>query len=141
MRSVAVGSSSGCLAWLMIFSALVTCFCSAAGLVGGLSGTIGAERVARFMEPWLCPDGSRAEVITFETTITSDGVERPATGYEMQCVDGAGAVTRAPSPDFAFYWTGLLLLGSVLLAALVSALLAAPVGALVARWAARRRAG
>jgi len=90
--------------------------------------------VAGFMEPYLCPDNSTADIITFDTTTTDEfGNETPATGYEMQCVDAAGNVVRAGSPDYAFYWVGLLALASLIVSGGVAFLVAAPLGAFIAR--------
>jgi hypothetical protein len=103
-------------------------------VVGALSTTLGAESVAGILEPYLCPDNSTAEVITFQTTTTDEfGNESPATGYEMQCIDTAGNVVLEGSPDYAFYWIGLLALGSLVVSGGVAFLVAAPLGALIAR--------
>jgi hypothetical protein len=135
MKSLAAGSASGCLVWLIVFGALTLCLCPAAMFVASFSSTLAADSVARFMEPFLCPAGSTAEIITYQTTIPDDaGGTSPATAFEMQCVDASGQIVRAPSPDYAFYWIGLLAIASLAVAALLALLLAAPAGALIARF-------
>src|SRR5690606_5605798 len=121
MKSLTAGSASGCLVWLLVFGVLSMCLCPVATFIGGFSSTIQAEAVGQFMAPYLCPDDSTAEIITFATTTRDEfGNERPATGYEMQCVNAAGVVVREPSPDYAFYWVGLLVVGSILLSGVLA---------------------
>ena len=140
MRSLTAGSVSGCLAWFLLFAILSSCLCSGAAFFGGISSTLGSEPVARFLEPYLCPESSRAEIITFQTTTVDEfGNESPATGYEMQCVDESGTIVREPSPDYAFYWIGTLVAGSLAVAAVLALALALPVAGLIARYTGRRR--
>jgi len=135
MKSLTVGAASSCLTWFVVFGVISMCLCPAATFIGGFSSTLQAEGVAQFMEPYLCPANSSAEIITFQTTSRDEfGNDQPATGYEMQCVDANGNIVRAPSPDYAFYWVGLLAVGSIGAAGLLALLLAAPVGALAARF-------
>lgn len=142
MRSVPSSGSIGCVTGFLIFGMLTICLCPLAGGIAGVTGTVGADGVARMvMGPLLCPDGSTAQVIRSQTTLRgSSGVDRPATSYEMQCVDRAGAVVRPPSPDFAFYWVGILMLGSVVLAAILSVIFAVPLGRFLNRLLQRMRA-
>jgi len=134
MKATAVGTTSGCLIWILAFGLVSTCLCPLAAVVGSLSSTLGAEYVVGILEPYLCPDDSTAEVITFDTTTTDEfGNESPATGYEMQCVDAAGNVVRTGSPDYAFYWVGFLAVGSLIVSGGAAFLVAAPLGAFIAR--------
>ena len=101
---------------------------------GGFSTFFTADFVAHTLEPYLCPDGSKAEIITYQTTTTDDfGNLEPATGYEMQCVDANGRITRESSPDYSFIWLGVVSVATVILTALLAFLLAAPAGLLIAR--------
>lgn len=131
MKSAATGAASGCVVWILGFGLLWMCLCPLAMAVGGFTSTVLADRVAEVLGPFLCPDNSTAEIITFATTSRDEyGNEHPATGYALQCVNAAGEVVREPSPDYAFYWLGVLALGSIVLAAVLAVLLAAPIGAL-----------
>jgi hypothetical protein len=131
MKSAMAGTASGCLIWVLGFGLLSMCLCPLAMFVGGFTSTLLADEVAGILGPYVCPANSTAEVITFATTSRDEyGNEHPATGYAMQCVDAAGVVVREPSPDYAFYWLGLLAVGSLVLAAVLAVLLAAPLGAL-----------
>ena len=139
MKSVAAGTTSGCVVWLLGFFFLMICLCPAAAGIGGVSSTVGADGVARIMGPLLCPADGTAEIITYQTTSTDEfGNTGPATGFAMQCVADDGAVVRAPSSDYAFYWVGLLVLGSIALASVAALILAAPLGGWIARRQARR---
>lgn len=134
MKPTAVGATSGCVIWILAFGLVSLCLCPLAVVLGALSTTLGAESVAGILEPYLCPDNSTAEVITFQTTTTDEfGNESPATGYEMQCVDEAGSIVREGSPNYAFYWVGLLALASLIVSGGMAFLVAAPLGAFIAR--------
>ena len=140
MKSVAAGTTSGCVLWLIAFCVLSSCLFPVATFIGGFSSTLAADTVAGIMGPYLCPEGSAAEIITFQTTTTDEfGNEQPATGYEMQCVDSSGNIMREPSPDYAFYWVGILAVVGLVAAAVLGFLFAAPVGGLVMRWSGRWR--
>ncbi|MFN3308482.1 MAG: hypothetical protein ACK44E_04665 [Anaerolineales bacterium] len=139
MKSIGAGTTSSCLVWFLVFGLISMFLFPAASLVAGLSATLLAESVAQLMQPYLCPDGSTAEIVTSPTTMRSNGRDIPATNFEMQCVDASGKIVREPSPDYAFYWTGLLMAGSLLVSGALALLLAAPVGVLVARFTSRSR--
>jgi hypothetical protein len=140
MKSVAAGTTSGCVLWLIAFCVLSSCLFPVATFIGGFSSTLTADSVAGIMGPYLCPENSTAEIITFQTTSVDEfGNEQPATGYEMQCVDANGTIVREPSPDYAFYWIGLLAVVGLVAAAVLGFLFAAPIGGLVMRWSGRMR--
>jgi hypothetical protein len=56
-------------------------------------------------------------------------------------VDASGEIAREPSPDYAFYWMGALIAGSLLFSVLLAFLLAAPAGVLFAAIARRMGRG
>lgn len=134
MKATAVGTTSGCIVWILAFGMVSFCLCPMAVVIGTVSSSLGADTVAGLLEPYLCPDNSTAEVVTFQTTTTDEfGNTSPSTGYEMRCVDAAGTVVQEGSPAFAFYWVGLLALGSLVLSGGAAFLVAAPLGAFIAR--------
>ena len=51
----------------------------------------------------------------------------------MRCLNSDGTVVREGSPDFAFYWMGILMLGSLLISGGLAFLVAAPLGTFIAR--------
>ena len=137
MKATAVGTTSGCVIWILAFALVSLCLCPASMVIGTL---LGADAMASVMGPYLCPDNSTAEVVTFQTTSTDEfGNEEPATGYEMRCVNSDGTVVRDGSPDFAFYFIGILALISLIVAAGLAFLVAAPLGTLIGRWSGRSR--
>jgi hypothetical protein len=139
MKSAAVGTGSGCIIWIVAFGLVSLCLCPLAAMVGSVSATFGADSVAGIVEPYLCPDNSTAEIITFETTSSDEfGNQSPATSYEMQCIDATGSIVRQGSSDYAFYWVGVLALGSLILSGGAAFLVAAPLGAFIARRRAAR---
>lgn len=134
MKATAVGTTSGCVIWILAFGLVSLCLCPIAAAIAGLSSTLAADSVAELMGPYLCPEDSTADVVTFQTTITDDsGSEEAAVGYEMRCVDAAGTVVRESSPDYAFYWVGILILISLVVSGGLAFLVAAPLGAFIAR--------
>lgn len=134
MKSIASGTASSCLIWFLVFGVMSLCLCPMAAFIGGFTSTMQADFVARTLSPYLCPENSTAEIITFQTTSRDEfGTELPATGYEMQCVDVNGNIVKAPSPYYAFYWVGLLAAGSLVVSGLLALLFAAPIGALITR--------
>jgi hypothetical protein len=142
MKSTAAGALSGAAVWVLTLGAAFACLCPAAVFVGGISASLGSGSVAGILEPYLCPDGSAAEIVTYQTTTTDDfGNTSPATAYEMQCVGASGEIAREPSPDYAFYWMGALIAGSLLLSLALAFLLAAPAGLLFAAIARRMGRG
>lgn len=65
MKATAVGTTSGCVIWILAFGLVAICLCPIAAVVGVLPG---AEFMARMTGPYLCPDNSTAEVVSFQTT-------------------------------------------------------------------------
>ena len=132
MKSETAGVASGCVIWAIVFGILATCLGSVAMLVGGL--TFGTDLAVRTVGPLVCPDNTTPHVNTYATTSTDDnGIESPATGYEMQCLDEDNTVVKTDSVGFGFYWMGILVAAGAILAALLSFLVAGPAGVLIAR--------
>jgi hypothetical protein len=139
MKSAGAGAASGCLVWFIAFSMLCMCLLPFSMAIGGVSSTLGAEFVASTLEPYLCPDGTTAEVNEFATTMQDDfGSESATTGYEVNCVDANGNIVQELGPSYAFVWLGVLAVIALALSALLAFVLAAPVGALVSRFMNRR---
>jgi hypothetical protein len=133
MKSLALGSISGCLVWGLLFSSLFIFLCPLAAAIGGVTSTLQADSVASLLEPYLCPENSKAQITTYQTTIQGEfGGESSATGFTMQCVQEDGKVVRPPSPDYAFYWIGILAMGSLVLTTGIAFVLAFTVGGLIA---------
>lgn len=135
MQSRSTGFASSCLLWLILFGVLVSCLCPSAMFIGGFAATLQADSVAGIVEPYLCPEGSRAEIVTYKVI-----PRRNSYDYELQCVAANGDIIREPSPDYAFYWLAALVVGVVILASVLALLLTVPVGVLIARRGSRPQA-
>lgn len=132
MKSVAAGTTSGCVLWLIAFCILSACLFPVIMFVGGFSTTLSADFVAGVVGPYLCPENSTGEIITYQTTSRDEfGTEHPATGFAMQCVDANGNIVREPSADYGFYWIAALAVLSLVAAAVLGFFFAAPIGGLV----------
>src|SRR5260221_9149850 len=139
MKSASTGGVSGCVVWLLTFSALSTCLCPLSVAVATITSFSSGDFVANLTTPYLCPPGSTGKIRTFDTTSTDDnGNSVPATGYEMICVDASGTEVANTGPAYSFIWLGVLGVLGLVLAAVLSIFLAVPAGALIARWMSRR---
>jgi hypothetical protein len=140
MKSATTGAVSGCVVWMIVFCVLSSCLLPFAMIVGSLTDTFNAHFVADILGPYLCPQDSTAEIVTYESTIIdSYGVRRPYTQHEMQCVDSNGNVVREPSPVYFFIWMGILAVPGLILSALIAFLLAAPAGVFIVNLSNRLR--
>ena len=134
MKSASTGAASGCLVWVVTFGALAACLCPTAAMIGSLTSTVTADQVAPIVGPWLCPEGTTPHIYTYATTISDDtGVDRPATGYGMDCRDASGEVVQDVGPTYGFVWVGVLAAAGLGLSALLAFVLAAPAAVIVAR--------
>ena len=132
MKSTSAGVVSGCLVWFIVFSVASSCLIPVLAAVGGF--TSGTDFAVRIIGRFECPQGTTPRIHTFATTSTDDyGVEQPATGYELQCVDTGGTVVKTDPIAFAFIWIGVGSAIGLILAALLAFVLAAPAGVLLGR--------
>jgi hypothetical protein len=141
MKSGKTATLSGCVALLIAFCILGSCLLPFGLVVGGITSTVSADFVAQTLGPYMCPQGSVAQVHTFETTSRdASGFENAATGYEVRCVNPAGELVKDLGPTVGFAWTGILAVASLLVALLLAFLFASSVGALVAKLRSRNSA-
>jgi len=107
---------TGCLLLFLIIAVISACLFPLTIFVGGFTSTTQADFVSGIMGKMICPENSKAEIITYKTTSPDKfGNRIDATGYEMQCVEANGNILREPNPNYAFYWVGLLAMGSLFL--------------------------
>ncbi len=124
--------ASGCLAGVVIFLILSSLLVTVAIVVGSVSATIKSDFVARTIPTIICPPNSTAQIVTHaSSTLDEYGNRLPSTAYELQCVDAAGTIVKAPGPAYAFYWTGLLVAAVILISVLLAMILATPAAALL----------
>lgn len=137
MKRISASALAAVLIWLIAFSVCAAILSSAAMVIAGITSTVYADSVAGILEPALCPSGSKAEIVTHQTIIHDGTRDYPATAYEMQCVKASGEIVRAPSADYSFYWTGILVLIGMIIAAVGAGVLAVPLGAVIGKLLAR----
>jgi hypothetical protein len=126
------GFVSGCVVWFILFGITSSCLIPVGLLAASLTSQ--TEFVAESVGAYLCPTGTQPGLYTYPTTMrSSSGVDRPATGSELICLDANGETVVNLGPTYAFIWTGVLGLVGALAAAILSVLLAWPVGAFFAR--------
>jgi hypothetical protein len=140
MKSPSAGTVSGCLIWFIVFAIATICLLPVAMAVGGFtSGTDFAGRIVGGIE---CPKGTTPKINSYATTSLDDnGIEQPATGYELQCLGASGDVVKTDTVAFAFIWIGILAVIGLAIAVLLAFALAAPAGVLIGRVVGRRKKG
>lgn len=131
-RSAAAGAVSGCLVWLLTFALLGACLVPIALMVGGF--TSGSELAIRTVSPFVCPEGTTGTAYSYSTTSRNEnGVEVPATAYELHCVDASGTVVKTDPILFAFLWEAVAAVAALVVMAILAFALAAPAGVLANR--------
>lgn len=139
MKSATTGTISGCVVWLLVFGVLGACLVPVALMIGGF--TSGSEFAIRTVAPMICPEDTAGSVYSYSTTsYNENGVEVPATAYELHCIDSSGTTVKEDPILFAFLWEGIAAAAAVLVMAVLAFALAAPAGVLVSRLL-RSRAG
>lgn len=134
--SAAVGTLSGCTAWLILAAALSLCLGPVACLFSLFTST--SNLAASIVGPLVCPVGTQAQIEIAPTTYVDDqGFTREAIGRELVCVDVAGAVAARPAPLPNWIWAGLAGAAALALAGGLALLFAAPAGVLLGKLAHR----
>jgi hypothetical protein len=134
MKSATTGAVSGCVVWIIVFCVLSACLVPVATMVGVVTSVSSSsiEFVADNLGPYLCPQGSTAEILTQQTTgVGTDGRKYDSTSYQLQCVDSDGRVVQEPSQAYVIYWLGLLAVIGLVVSVLIAFLLAAPAGVVI----------
>lgn len=132
MNSKATGILSGCIVWIIAFGMLVSTILPIAIIVAVFTSMSGFA--AQTLGPSLCPEGTTPESYSYPTTTTDEyGHSQPTTAYELHCLDANGTVVKNDTGLFAFWWTGILVLIGLVIAALFASVVATPVGILIAQ--------
>ena len=107
MKSSQAGMASGCVTWLIVFLLLGSCLVPVGVIVGGITSGLNADFVTRTLGPYMCPEGSAAEVHTY-TTAGRDvtGFGTLTTAYEARCVDANGNMVKDLGPTLGFTGPG-----------------------------------
>jgi len=132
MKSARTGTISGCIVWVIVFGIIGTCIIPVAALVGGLSSTSGPA--LKVVGPMICPENTSPKIHTYaSTTFDEYGFERPATGYELQCIDINEKVVKTDPVVYSFIWIGIIAAIGVVLTGILAFAFAAPAGVLIAK--------
>ena len=139
MKSTSTGMASGCVVWVIVFSLLGSCLCPLGLMTAGFTSQ--TDFVTQTVGSRLCPKDTAPELYSYDTMSPPDeyGVSRPATAYELICLDANGQTVVNLGPTYAFIWTGMLGIAGLILAAIVAVLLAGPAGILAARVFGRKK--
>jgi len=126
------GMAVGCLVWFVLFGFISACLVPVGLMSAGFTSE--TDFAVQTVGGYLCPPETKPGIYTYATTIRDErGVDMPATGYELICLDESGETVVNLGPTYAFIWTGVLGLAGALLAAVVAILLAGPVGLFVGK--------
>jgi hypothetical protein len=126
------GLASGCVAWFVLFGLISACLVPVGLMSAGFTSS--SAFVVETVGGYLCPAGTTPDLYTYATTIRDErGVDMPATGYELICVDASGETVVNLGPTYAFIWTGGLGFAGAVVAAILSIFLAGPIGVFVGK--------
>jgi hypothetical protein len=126
------GSVSGCVVWILVFALFSTCLLPVSIIASVF--TTDTPIYVSILGPMFCKNDTKAIIKTEQTTMrNSNGIEEPALGASMVCVNSAGKIISEPAPLPTWTWNGLGLLAGLVIAALLALLFAAPLGVLVTR--------
>ncbi|PWH20370.1 MAG: hypothetical protein DDG59_00360 [Anaerolineae bacterium] len=76
-----------------------------------------SEPVAGWMGEIICPAESEGKLRTYATTTRDKyGNLKPATGYELNCVNASGEVVRVDPVLYSYLWIGLVIVLGLVIA-------------------------
>lgn len=132
MNNAKTGTVSGCVIWFLLIAIIGSCVMPVFFLAGTLSSF--TDFAVQTMGGFLCPEGTTPEKYTYQTTMNDEyGNPRPATAYELHCVDASGEVVKTDPIAYAFIWVGIIALLGVVLTGVLAFVFAVPGGMLVTR--------
>jgi len=133
MKSLATGTISGCLIWVILFVILAPILWI--GVFVTSSMLTFTDFSYRLMQPILCPAGTRLDVKTFDTTTTDSNHQTiGAVGHDMNCVNSDGeTIEQDLVVEYLLYWRGIGLVSGIILAIPLTFLFAAPGGTVIVR--------
>lgn len=132
MSSAKTSAISGCIVWILSIGLIMSCVLPIVIMIG--SFTSFSHFAIRVTGNYICPDGTTAERREYATTTTDEfGNSRPATGYELRCVDASGEVVKTDPVGYAFLWIGFFTLFGLIVSGILAFLFAAPIGLLIGR--------
>lgn len=137
MRKTQTTAISGCLIWFFLISIISTCVMPVFMMAGSLTSF--TDFAINTTGGWICPEGTTPQRNSYQTTIRDDGFDRPATAYELQCVDASGEVVMTDPVGYAFLWIGIFVAVGFVISVALSFVFAVPGGMLVTKLLERLR--
>ena len=132
MNNVKTTAISGCLIWLFLISIIGSCVMPIFFVVGSISSS--SNYAIQTTGGWLCPHGTTPESYSYETTTHDEnGFDRPATAYELHCMDASGTVVKNDPILYAFIWLGIWALVGLIISGVLTFIFAVPGGMLVTK--------
>jgi hypothetical protein len=112
---------SGCLIWIIAFLLISGCLVPASLFVAGMSTFFSEEFIVPILGPYMCPENTNAEIISFESTmIGQDGFVRPSTTLEMICKSPDGITVQNLGGSYAFIWSGIVAVISLIPSSIIA---------------------
>ena len=132
MNNAKTSAVSGCVIWFLLITVIGSCIMPVFFLAGTLSSF--TDFAVQTMGGWLCPEGTTPEKYTYQTTMNDEyGNPRPATAYELHCVDASGDVVKKDPITYAFIWIGIWSGVGLIVSVVLTFVLAVPGGMLVTK--------
>ena len=132
MNNAKTSAVSGCVIWFLLITVIGSCIMPVFFLAGTLSSF--TDFAVQTMGGWLCPEGTTPEKYTYQTTMNDEyGNPRPATAYELHCVDSNGEVVKKDPIAYSFIWIGIWAGVGLIVSGLLTFILAVPGGMLVTK--------
>ncbi len=133
MKSLSVGTTSGCIVWLVVICLTSSCFLPVAAAIGSFTST--TDLAVRATAPYICPSETIPRIKTYQTTMRDEnGIDRPSTASVLECVDAQGQVVKEDPIAWTFLWVGICAAIGLVAVAVFSLLISAPAGVLIGRY-------
>lgn len=132
MSSAKTSAVSGCIVWILSIGIILSCVLPIFIVIGSITSF--SQFAIKATGNVICPDGTKAESYSYETTTTDEfGNTEPATGVSLRCVDENGTIVKEDPVGYAFLWVGAFALVGLIVSAVLAFLFAAPFGILIGR--------
>jgi hypothetical protein len=132
MKKSTAGTLSGCVVWILSIGVIASCMLPIFIVIGSITSF--SQYAIRTTGNVLCPDGSKPESYSYETTGTDEyGNSQPSTAYELHCVNQDGNIVKEDPIVYSFLWIGLFAFIGLTISGVLAFALAAPAGVLIGR--------
>lgn len=132
MKSAQAGTISGCIVWILSIGVIASCVLPIFIVIGSITSF--SRFAVTATGNFICPDGTKSETYTYETTTTDEfGNIEPATGVSLRCVDQSGSIVKEDPVGYSFLWVGFFAVIGLIVSAVLAFLFAAPIGIIIGR--------